>query len=550
MPSLIRLDNGQIFKLKNENAIGRGVDAQIFLDDDGISRHHAQVNAMPDGSYEIRDMGSCNGMYLNSRLAKNAYLMAGDQVGIGNVTLVFTEDDKAISPTETSGRSSSSQRHFKPNKTLVMMQDSNLDFVEYASTEPVLNAVSKELEGEWLRKLFMATVEINSASNEMDVYEAVNQTFQDSFSCSQIYLALFDSDRGLNMALATGDNDTKRMSTDIMRRALVDAHSILVKNPATSGLSDKDTLIRAGVSSVISAPLLDSTDKPFGIIYLDSVDGSIFQNDEFGFTRAVCYQAGLHLSSILQQPKGLNETQHIKMMLPGKSQYINELNHTIEVLAKLDSPILICGQNGNDFELISKAVHNNGPRGDIRLMTLNCADFGEKDPEEVIFGSEKKGLLGKIRQAHRGSLVIENLDQLDLALQQKIFNYIASGTVESSPNESVDTRLIFTVSEPYVQVKATGKLHGMLSTVLEAGLLNLIPLQNHREDIEDIIYFYFQHVKTQTGKANLELSKEALHKLAQLECKGNELEIKFILRIAALRCPGNTLNPENLEDFT
>ena len=384
MPSLIRIDNGQIFKLKNENSIGRGVDAQIFLDDDGISRHHAQVNALPDGSYEIRDMGSCNGLYLNSRLAKNAYLMAGDQIGIGNVTLVFTEDDKGVASGKTPGsaQSPSSQRHFKPNKTLVMMQDSNLDFVEYASTEPVLNAVSKELEGEWLRKLFMATVAINSAANEMDVYEAVNQTFQDCFTCSQIYLALFDSDRGLNMALATGDNDTKRMSTDIMRRTLVDGHSILVKNPATSGLSDKETLLNARVSSVISAPLLDSADKPFGIIYIDSVEGAVFQNDEFGFTRAVCYQAGLHLSSILKQPKGLNETQHIKMMLPGKSQYITELNHTIEVLAKLDSPILICGQNGNDFELVSKAVHNNGPRGDIRLMSINCADFGEKDPEE------------------------------------------------------------------------------------------------------------------------------------------------------------------------
>ena len=155
MPSLIRLDNGQIFKLKNENSIGRGVDAQIFLDDDGISRHHAQINALPDGSYEIRDMGSCNGLYLNSRLAKNAYLMSGDQIGIGNITLVFSEDDKGIAAGNNSGttKSSSSQRHFKPNKTLVMMQDSNLDFVEYASTEPVLNAVSKELEGEWLQIL-------------------------------------------------------------------------------------------------------------------------------------------------------------------------------------------------------------------------------------------------------------------------------------------------------------------------------------------------------------------------------------------------------------
>ena len=80
---------GKMFKLRGDMIVGRSSDAEIYLDDDGISRKHASVHVRDDGHVEVRDLGSTNGTYWNGqRIAPNAVLKDGDKIQVGSATIL------------------------------------------------------------------------------------------------------------------------------------------------------------------------------------------------------------------------------------------------------------------------------------------------------------------------------------------------------------------------------------------------------------------------------------------------------------------------------
>ena len=92
MASLIRLDNGQIFNITNKiDIIGRGSSASIFLDEDGVSRNHAEIFIM-GGCVEIIDLNSRNGISVNGEKTRKCFLNNGDKIAIGCVELAFSNE--------------------------------------------------------------------------------------------------------------------------------------------------------------------------------------------------------------------------------------------------------------------------------------------------------------------------------------------------------------------------------------------------------------------------------------------------------------------------
>jgi diguanylate cyclase (GGDEF)-like protein len=80
---------GKMFKLRGDMVVGRSSEAEIYLDDDGISRRHAMVHVRPDGQVEVRDLGSTNGTYWNGqRIAPLAVLKDGDKIQVGSATIL------------------------------------------------------------------------------------------------------------------------------------------------------------------------------------------------------------------------------------------------------------------------------------------------------------------------------------------------------------------------------------------------------------------------------------------------------------------------------
>jgi diguanylate cyclase (GGDEF)-like protein len=79
---------GKMFKLRGKMTIGRSIQAEIHLDDDGVSRRHADVAVLPDGSVQVSDLGSTNGTFFNGDRITQMVLSDGDTIQIGSTTIL------------------------------------------------------------------------------------------------------------------------------------------------------------------------------------------------------------------------------------------------------------------------------------------------------------------------------------------------------------------------------------------------------------------------------------------------------------------------------
>ncbi len=540
MPSLIRLDNGQIFVLKGQQTetLGRGSDASIFIDNEGVSRKHAQIIS-GNGIWEVADLGSRNGISVNGRQAERAFLSPGDRITLGPIELMFTAD----------GTSSNSNRPKagvnSGHKTLSNLQESFTETVEYLSSEPVLNAVSRELSSEWLRRLVLSSIEITACSNEMDVYETLDTSLLNAFTFDQIYLGLADAERGSNAGFldaAEGEPDQSRISKDILRRSLSDGKSVLVKNVAQALIADGRELNAKKVFSVISVPLLRPEKTPYGVVYLDNTKRS-FTNDEFGFTRALCWQAGLHLASIANHPTVGPQTRSIRLMLPGSSRAAALVMDRVLALGPLETPALILGCSGSDFNLHAKAIHSHSQRSSLRMLHVNCAEIAGHDVIEELFGGN--GFQGRLRQAQAGTMMLGNAEHLPVNVQSLLVERLLEWQNLGETAIRQAPRFIFTSTLPISELRQ--RLLPALIHWITASTLQLPSLQERHEDLPSLVDFYFQRARIESGRRNLELDADARRRLLSRTWSGNEIELASCLRTAATRSTGPLLT---LADMT
>ncbi|MDD7984842.1 sigma 54-interacting transcriptional regulator [Lentisphaera marina] len=549
MANLIRLDNGQTYTLKKENVIGRLSAADISVDDVSVSRHHAQINLHGSGQYQLVDMASCNGIAINGSKVSKGLVRTGDKITIGKIDLIFSDDSQGGSPRPSSsagnktlsiGGGTSSQTHASSssNRTTTSVED----FIQLTPSASINSAIYDDFSSEWLKKVVLTNLAVNAAKNEMEVYEALNDALQSSIQCSQIYLTVIKEDNEGNIALATGDDDSLRMSSDLMRKTLNEGCSFMIRDTSNSKLVDSNQLVRHGVRSILTAPLFNSQKKPIGFIYIDSKLDQAITNTEFAFARLICMHAGLLLCKLLNTTVTNNDSNAKTLALPGHSEYVQRLMKKIEIFSSLDSPILIEGHEGNDFAEVARILHENSNRSNMRLVTLNCEDNSGLPIYEQLFGASSK-----ILQARQGTLLIENIDKLDLSSQKKIYEFIASGKLNEHDESTVDTRLICTSKIALEDALSQGMLHPMFRNIFQNSTLQLLPVLQHHEDIADIVEHYFQEACKQSSKKDLELEQGA--HLAFYDCQGNELEIAFILKFAAMKAKTNIITKEQLENF-
>ncbi|WDE95518.1 sigma 54-interacting transcriptional regulator [Lentisphaera profundi] len=550
MANLIRLDNGQTYSLNKENILGRLSAADIFLDDVSVSRHHAQLNFHNSGQFQLVDMASCNGVAINGSKISKGLVRTGDKITIGKVDLIFSDDAQGASskPSQSAGnktialgshpqtQNSGSQAS---NRTATSLED----FISLSPNESIDSAVHHDISRSWLKKIVFTNLAVNAAKNEMEVYEALNDTLQSSIQCSQIYLTVIKDDSENNIALATGDDDSSRMSSDLMRKTLNDGAAFMIRDTSNSKLVDRNTLVNNGVRSVLTAPLLNSIKKSIGFIYIDSKLDQAITNAEFAFARLICMHAGLLLCKLLNTTIVSTDSDKKTLALPGHSDYVHKLMKKIEIFSSLDSPVLIEGHEGNDFAEVADILHGNSNRSNMRLIRINCEDNSGLPIYEQLFGSSSK-----IQQAKQGSLFIENIDQLDISSQKKLYEFIASGKLNEQDTNTLDTRIICSSKIPFEEAMNQGILHPMFRNVFQNCTLHLCALHEHLDDLPDIVEHYFMEARKQSSNKEIQL-EEGAH-LALYHCQGNEMEVAFILKFATMKAKTNIITKEQLEKYT
>ena len=225
-------------------------------------------------------------------------------------------------------------------------------------------------------------------------------------------------------------------------------------------------------------------------------------------------------------------------------------------MAATDATVLITGESGTGKEVFARFIRDNSARAAAPFVAINCAAIPENMLEATLFGYEKgafTGALGahagKFEQAQGGTLLLDEISEMDLGLQAKILRVLQEREVErlgSSRTISLDVRLIATSNRDLPDEVRAARFRADLFYRLNVMSLRLPPLRERRKDILPLARMAIQGC-ARADQAAVSLSREAEQRLLQYDWPGNARELTNIVQRAAWLAAGGIIHAADLD---
>jgi DNA-binding NtrC family response regulator len=238
---------------------------------------------------------------------------------------------------------------------------------------------------------------------------------------------------------------------------------------------------------------------------------------------------------------------------------MREVYKAIGRVAPQDVPVLITGESGTGKELVARAIYQHGPRAKAPFLALNCAAIPENLLESELFGHEKGAFtgadrrrIGKFEQCNGGTLLLDEIGDMPLALQAKILRMLQEQAFERvGGNETIRTnvRLIAATHRDLKAWSEEGKFRPDLYFRLSVFTIHLPPLRERGEDLHTLTRLFAKRFSVELGREILDVSDDAVERLRAYSWPGNIRELQSVLKQAILRATGPTLLPAFLPDL-
>lgn len=208
-----------------------------------------------------------------------------------------------------------------------------------------------------------------------------------------------------------------------------------------------------------------------------------------------------------------------------------------EKVAVTDASVMVLGPSGSGKEVLSKYIHNHSPRADKPFVAINCAAIPENMLEATLFGYEKGAFTGavnacpgKFEQAQGGTILLDEITEMDLSLQAKILRVIQEKEVERLGGRkliNLDVRVLATSNRDLKQAVAEGVFREDLYYRLNVFPLTWMPLDKRKKDIIPLAqYLIEQH----SNGEQVELTAAAKLKLQNYTWPGNVRELDNVIQ--------------------
>ncbi|MCC6850388.1 MAG: sigma-54-dependent Fis family transcriptional regulator [Deltaproteobacteria bacterium] len=218
------------------------------------------------------------------------------------------------------------------------------------------------------------------------------------------------------------------------------------------------------------------------------------------------------------------------------------------------APILLEGESGTGKELVARYVHQAGPRRDQPFVAVNCAALPRELLESELFGHERGAFtgatarkLGKFELAHGGTLLLDEVSEMEPLLQAKLLRVLQEHEVDRVGGArpiAIDTRVIATTNRPLRALVASGAFRRDLYYRLNVLPLTLPPLRSRREDIDDLIDHFCRRFATDT---RLTVDAAARAYLKRQPFPGNVRELEHVIERAALLAAGGVITAADVQ---
>jgi two-component system nitrogen regulation response regulator GlnG len=244
----------------------------------------------------------------------------------------------------------------------------------------------------------------------------------------------------------------------------------------------------------------------------------------------------------------------------GASPRMLDIYKAIGRVAAQDVTVLITGESGTGKELIARAIYQHSARSSAPFLALNCAAIPENLLESELFGHERGAFtgadrrrIGKFEQCNGGTVLLDEIGDMPLALQAKILRLLQDQTFERlGGNETIrtDVRLIASTHRDLRVRAADDKFRSDLYYRLGVFTIHLPPLRDRLEDLPILVQHYLRRFSADLGREIREIAPEAQARLRAYSWPGNIRELQSVLRQALLRASGDVLLPGFLPDLS
>lgn len=228
-----------------------------------------------------------------------------------------------------------------------------------------------------------------------------------------------------------------------------------------------------------------------------------------------------------------------KFMLNTDNKRFKKIIDIAQKAAKSNANILILGESGAGKEVFARHIHNFSDRNDKHFVAVNCHAFSDSLLESELFGHEKGAFtgaidrrMGRFEAAHRGTLFLDEIGDISLSTQVKLLRTIETRKIErlgSNKSIDVDFRLICATNKEMHKSIIDGEFREDLFYRISTITIEIPPLRERKEDIPNLIDFFFEKSKVDLKKKVLKIEKEVMDFLINYDYPGNVRELKNIV---------------------
>ena len=240
----------------------------------------------------------------------------------------------------------------------------------------------------------------------------------------------------------------------------------------------------------------------------------------------------------------------------GKSEPMRQIFGMIGMLSRANCTVLLRGDSGTGKELVAWAIHHTGERAGGPFVPVNCAAIPESLLESELFGYEKGAFtdatttkLGKFELASGGTIFLDEIADMSLAMQAKMLRVIQERTVErlgGTKLTKTDTRVITATNTDLEELVGKKAFREDLYYRLNVVSIHLPALRERKEDIPLLVSHFIRKYNRANNKKTKGVSTRALNLLVDYDWPGNVRELENCIERAVVLGQAETLRPSDI----
>ncbi|HEX8069425.1 MAG TPA: sigma 54-interacting transcriptional regulator [Pyrinomonadaceae bacterium] len=545
-------------------SLGRAGTNAVALNDATVSRRHCQI-AYAEGRYELTDLDSTSGTFVNGERVRAHTLAHGDLIGVGSVRCVFLlhDDDprRFALPVQLHDRAvvSGLTVRLRPEDAVYLRSERML------SSMPPLAQMARDLA---------ALLKLCTTLNALRDAEALQRHLLETV-CEVV-----PAERGA--ILLTGATvaeiasvygwerapDPRRpvpVSRTIAQQVLESGFALLSNDVAERAeFANVKSLEATHIRALLCVPLTLGG-RVLGAIYLTTSDAARpFKEDHLHLLTvvsniaAVALENARHMERLAGENEQLRAESRVEHDLVGASARLRAVMQFVARVAPTDSTVLVRGESGTGKELAARALHRNSARAGGPFVALNCAALTESLLESELFGHERGAFTGAVAQkkgklelADGGTIFLDEVGELALPLQAKLLRVLQEREFErvgGTRTLKVDVRVVAATNRDLQRAINEGAFRADLYYRLNVVSFEMPPLRERREDIAPLAA-YFARKYAQKFRRKVEgVAPEAVAALRAYDWPGNVRELENAIERAVVLGSTETVLPEDLPE--